>query len=82
MTQGQIAQLVEQRTENPCVGSSILPLATKITKKRLKNKPFFVFNFTALLCFRLPENGIKTRGQQVAHPTPYLSLRALTKGKA
>ena len=25
---GQIAQLVEQRTENPCVGSSILPLAT------------------------------------------------------
>ena len=27
---GQIAQSVEQRTENPCVGSSILPLATKI----------------------------------------------------
>ena len=25
---GQIAQLVEQRIENPCVGSSILPLAT------------------------------------------------------
>jgi hypothetical protein len=25
---GQVAQLVEQRTENPCVGSSILPLAT------------------------------------------------------
>ncbi len=25
---GQIAQLVEQRTENPRVGSSILPLAT------------------------------------------------------
>ena len=25
---GQIAQSVEQRTENPCVGSSILPLAT------------------------------------------------------
>jgi hypothetical protein len=24
---GQVAQLVEQRTENPCVGSSILPLA-------------------------------------------------------
>ena len=26
--QGQIAQLVEQRTENPCVGGSIPPLAT------------------------------------------------------
>ena len=28
---GQVAQLVEQRTENPCVGSSILPLATVVT---------------------------------------------------
>lgn len=27
---GQIAQSVEQRTENPCVGSSILPLATNM----------------------------------------------------
>ena len=26
---GQIAQLVEQRTENPCVGSSSLPLSIK-----------------------------------------------------
>ena len=25
---GQVAQLVEQRTENPCVGGSIPPLAT------------------------------------------------------
>ncbi len=25
---GQVAQLVEQRTENPCVGSSSLPLTT------------------------------------------------------
>ena len=25
---GTIAQLVEQRTENPCVGGSIPPLAT------------------------------------------------------
>ena len=29
---GQIAQLVEQRTENPCVGGSIPPLATSNTK--------------------------------------------------
>src|SRR5262245_21249415 len=27
---GQVAQLVEQRTENPCVGGSIPPLATNI----------------------------------------------------
>ena len=29
-SKGQIAQLVEQRTENPCVGGSIPPLATAI----------------------------------------------------
>lgn len=29
---GQVAQLVEQRTENPRVGSSILPLATTIQR--------------------------------------------------
>ncbi len=34
---GQIAQSVEQRTENPCVGSSILPLA--IVKSRTYNYP-------------------------------------------
>ena len=27
---GQVAQLVEQRTENPCVGGSIPPLATNL----------------------------------------------------
>ena len=30
LSNGQIAQLVEQRTENPCVGGSIPPLATAI----------------------------------------------------
>ena len=29
---GQVAQLVEQRTENPCVGGSIPPLATRIRR--------------------------------------------------
>ena len=29
---GQIAQLVEQRIENPCVGGSIPPLATKTNR--------------------------------------------------
>ncbi len=32
---GQVAQSVEQRTENPCVGGSIPPLATKILSSRL-----------------------------------------------
>ena len=41
---GQIAQSVEQRTENPCVGSSILPLATKInTQCNQSITLFFVF---------------------------------------
>ncbi len=29
---GLVAQLVEQRTENPCVGGSIPPRATRIKK--------------------------------------------------
>ena len=32
-SKGQIAQSVEQRTENPCVGGSIPPLATSNTKE-------------------------------------------------
>ena len=28
-TSGAVAQMVEQRTENPCVGSSILPSTTE-----------------------------------------------------
>jgi hypothetical protein len=30
---GRIAQLVEQRTENPCVGGSIPPPATNLVNK-------------------------------------------------
>jgi hypothetical protein len=30
--EGQVAQLVEQRTENPCVGGSIPPLATQLQR--------------------------------------------------
>ena len=33
---GQIAQSVEQRTENPCVGGSIPPLATSKFNVQLK----------------------------------------------
>jgi hypothetical protein len=36
---GQVAQLVEQRTENPRVGSSILPLAMRaLTRSREENR--------------------------------------------
>ena len=42
---GAIAQLVEQRTENPCVPSSILG---GTTKKRLNG---LFFAFYALICF-------------------------------
>ena len=40
---GQVAQLVEQRTENPRVGSSILPLATNHQKKKPPKGGFFCF---------------------------------------
>ena len=38
---GRIAQLVEQRTENPCVGGSIPPLATRFSVARsdAQNRP-------------------------------------------
>ena len=36
---GEIAQLVEQRTENPCVGGSIPPLATSLLHRI--NVPFY-----------------------------------------
>ena len=36
---GQVAQLVEQRTENPCVGGSIPPLATNEFCFQLKHWP-------------------------------------------
>ncbi len=36
---GQIAQSVEQRIENPCVGSSILPLATMSMNHPVKPTP-------------------------------------------
>ena len=35
---GQVAQLVEQRTENPCVGSSILPLTTSRPRVQIDAK--------------------------------------------
>ena len=42
---GQVAQLVEQRTENPCVGGSIPSLTTKYPKS-LKNLTLSDFLFS------------------------------------
>ena len=41
---GLVAQLVEQRTENPCVGGSIPPRATKKVKPSLAITRAFVFS--------------------------------------
>ena len=45
LVNGQVAQSVEQRTENPCVGGSIPPLATNKNKHlEIDNlKCFFIF---------------------------------------
>jgi hypothetical protein len=56
---GAVAQSVEQRTENPCVGGSIPPHTTK-TIKRLRRKVVIAFLFgldysTAPLHFPLYE---------------------------
>jgi|SaaInlStandDraft_6_1057023.scaffolds.fasta_scaffold00110_24 hypothetical protein len=40
MVLGQIAQSVEQRIENPCVGGSIPPLATKRFIKQCLNNSY------------------------------------------
>ena len=44
--QGDVAQLVEQRTENPCVGGSI-PSVT--TNKILMALPIRIFHFTTAI---------------------------------
>ena len=42
--EGQVAQLVEQRTENPCVGGSIPPLATRLHARSWQHgRAFFVW---------------------------------------
>ena len=41
----QVAQLVEQRTENPCVGGSIPPITTEFKKKSSQfSESFFLFS--------------------------------------
>ena len=41
---GLVAQLVEQRTENPCVGGSIPPRATRISKSPIISDWAFLFS--------------------------------------
>ena len=40
----QIAQLVEQRTENPCVGGSIPPLGTILQLKSINSIHLFIYD--------------------------------------
>ena len=40
---GDVAQLVEQRTENPCVGGSIPSITTLLTERRLLKLPFVFY---------------------------------------
>jgi hypothetical protein len=47
---GAVAQLVEQRTENPCVGGSIPPHTTEAGKSMLQS--VFPFLFSSKTCFR------------------------------
>ena len=50
MIHAEVAQLVEQRTENPCVGGSSPPLGTK--KKTLLLESFYVImNYTVIFIF-------------------------------
>jgi hypothetical protein len=48
---GSVAQSVEQRTENPCVGGSIPSRA--IPKKKLANVSFFLL---CIFCYRIVKN--------------------------
>ena len=75
---GQVAQLVEQRTENPRVGGSIPPLATKIPKTNRYRLVFFRLYPPVLA--RIP--GIASRAPAIRtwhfHPGARLSvLRSL-----
>ena len=61
-SQGQVAQLVEQRTENPCVGGSTPPLTTTATFGRLWPK--------ALICNSLgPSNSSPSGRSGSSRPT-------------
>ncbi len=44
---GQVAQLVEQRTENPCVGGSIPPLSTSPKLNDASGLRHWLFSFLA-----------------------------------
>src|SRR5215203_4881894 len=49
VAKGQVAQLVEQRTENPCVGGSIPPLATTVqscARRCLAGRDLHLWNHT------------------------------------
>ena len=55
---GVIAQLVEQRTENPCVPGSIPGDTTKVGAASCNGKSFFV-----LISLRIKDNSVQRRAQ-------------------
>ena len=61
---GAIAQLVEQRTENPCVPGSI-PGGTTYEELLIKSDSFFCFHFIHYLCNVFSKNNaLKSKKQQ------------------
>ena len=42
---GDVAQLVEQRTENPCVGGSIPSITTSQIKREVNASLFYLLHF-------------------------------------
>ena len=57
---GSVAQLVEQRTENPCVDGSIPPRTTSRNKPRFRRGLFFNFYLNQLDA----EHGLKIKGAE------------------
>ncbi len=70
---GQVAQSVEQRTENPCVRGSIPRLATRLKKIKSKKKSGGgLFCFFYLFCHATLAQLVErlTRNEQVAGSIP------------
>ena len=64
---GQVAQLVEQRTENPCVGGSIPPLATRFPQTKIPDLVGdFRLNTQSIETSTISRNSLFVRNQLLA----------------
>lgn len=84
--QGDVAQLVEQRTENPCVGGSIPSITTTLTQAFPIGKAFFVSctfkrALHILIQLTLPNNSMRayyyTNGKYTAFGISNKCIRGL-----